>query len=145
MSTGTSRSTKKQTETIPDDWDDEVSEDEEVEPADPKKVWEEAEKQPPAKAMPVIVSKTAGGSAGPFVPPAEAFAKPRQILRRQPTSSSTSGNQDPNNGANGAEGKAISLADRERVYLDARERIFGNSASPSPRPSTPSQTTDRAT
>jgi hypothetical protein len=42
MSTGTSRSTKKQTETIPDDWDDEVSEDEEVEPADPKKVWEEA-------------------------------------------------------------------------------------------------------
>jgi len=42
MSAASSRSNKKQAEDVPDDWEDDVSEDEVPNNVDSKKVWEEA-------------------------------------------------------------------------------------------------------
>jgi len=140
MSAASSRSNKKQAEDVPDDWEDDVSEDEVPNNVDSKKVWEEAEKLPAPKSMPIITSRPGGGSGGPFVPPAEAFAKPRQILRRQPTSSSgtsSRGSQEPGAGSAESDSNRTSLAKREKAYLDARDRIFGNgkpASSNSPNP-----------
>jgi len=148
MSTAPSRSNKKQAENVPDDWDDDVSEDDAPNKVDSKKIWEEAEKLPAPKAMPVITSSHGAGSSGSFIPPAEAFSKPRQILRRQPTSSSTSssgGGPDPNNGSSESESNRISLAAREKAYLDARDRIFGSGKPASPSPSNSQQPTDHRT
>jgi hypothetical protein len=67
----------------------------------------------------------------PFIPPAEAFNKPRQILRRQlPSSKSVlSGeNRTTNSGQSTlkeGDPRYSSLVERERAYLDARGRIFG--------------------
>jgi SUZ domain len=81
--------------------------------------------------MPIITSKTGGASNVPFIPPAEAFNKPRQILRRQPPSSKSvlSGENRTNNSdqptIKEGDPRYSSLVEREKAYLDARGRIFG--------------------
>lgn len=131
MSSPTPISRHKESKHIPDDWEDEDEDEEPQVTQDSKTIWDEANKRPATNNMPIIMAKTGGGSSVPFVPPAEAFNKPRQILRRQPASSS--GTQTPNSGQStprDGEGKHHTLADREKAYLDARGRIFGKSDSP---------------
>jgi len=135
MSSPTPISRRKEPEHIPDDWEDDDDEDVPQVTQDSKMIWDEANKRPATNNMPIIMARTGGGSSVSFVPPAEAFNKPRQILRRQLTANgSGSGTQtpDPNSGRSSpkeGDNKHHTLAEREKAYLDARDRIFGKSDS----------------
>lgn len=80
------------------------------------------------KSMPIITSKSSGSSSVAFIPPAEAFKKPRQILKRGNGSSQSTPNSGQSTPKDG-DGRLSSLADRERAYMDARDRIFRSSES----------------
>lgn len=85
--------------------------------------------------MPIIMNKSSGSSSVAFIPPVEAFKKPRQILRRGGgPPGNASGRSTPNSGQStpkdkDTDGRLSSLAERERAYMDARDRIFRSSES----------------
>jgi len=124
---------------VPDDWDDDDDEDEgeNADSKDSKEIWAEANQESASKNMPIITTRNGGTSHASFVPPAEAFNKPKRILQRQPPSSNSvlsEGNSAQNSGLStphDREARNNSLAERERVYFDVRDRIFGNSRSSS--------------
>jgi len=99
-----------------------------VDTKDSKEIWEEANQQPTSKNMPIITTRSGGASHTSFIPPAEAFKKPKRILQRSSNSVHSEGNSAQNSGLSTPhDGEAKTLAERERVYLDARDRIFGSS------------------
>ncbi|KAI9432938.1 hypothetical protein H4582DRAFT_1017589 [Lactarius indigo] len=102
------------TRTIPDDWDDDPSSDEE----DSQKIWEDANKAGPMPELVLASSRT--GSTPNVVPPASAFQSPVRILKRSP--------QKPTNTGQSASATTETFAERSARYNAARERIFADTS-----------------
>ncbi|TFK53189.1 hypothetical protein OE88DRAFT_1353562 [Heliocybe sulcata] len=97
---------------VPDDWDAESDEEEE----DSKAVWEAANSKPP---MPTILPSQTSTSTPTSIPPLEALKPTMKILKR-PTASFN--HSDP---LKTSADQSQSLQERERLYREARQRIFG--------------------
>ncbi|KZT22936.1 hypothetical protein NEOLEDRAFT_1137296 [Neolentinus lepideus HHB14362 ss-1] len=104
---------------IPDDWDADTDEEEE----DSKAVWEAANSKSP---MPTILPSQTSTSTPTSLPPLEALKPKMKILKRQTAST---GPSEPQHAGND---QGQSLQERERLYREARERIFGQGAVQAP-------------
>ncbi|KAF9011931.1 hypothetical protein BDQ17DRAFT_797060 [Cyathus striatus] len=112
-----------------DDWEDEDDEEEEDIPPpsqdpDPaaesnKKLWEDANSKPSAPMPYVVLSPSA--TTPVVAPPSGAFQPTMRILKRpSPASNSSSGS------GSATPAKEGGFKEREKRYLEARERIFGS-------------------
>ncbi|KAF5348078.1 hypothetical protein D9758_010045 [Tetrapyrgos nigripes] len=108
---------------VRDDWEDEDEEQDVPNGEVNRKIWEEADRKA-SEPMPILV---ASSSSRPVAaPPAAAFQPVLKILKR-PQSNPNS--PPPTISASTS---AESFQEREARYQAARNRIFGESASPSP-------------
>jgi len=98
-------------QSVPDDWDKDDDEEEEV---DNQKIWEDANTRAP---MPQLLISSSSTTTPVATPPVTAFQGPMRILKRpsQNSSSNSFSSQAPTE----------TLAQREARYQAARERIFG--------------------
>ncbi|TDL20648.1 hypothetical protein BD410DRAFT_871175 [Rickenella mellea] len=116
----------KQTQPVPDEWDND-----DEESVDSEKVWQQANTQTP---MPQVILSSSSTARTAVAPPPEALQGPLRILKRP--------NKTPSPGVNGGVSPSASLKslkEREKEYQAARDRIFASSSgggggSPSPSP-----------
>ncbi|KAI0828206.1 hypothetical protein BC628DRAFT_1364590 [Trametes gibbosa] len=109
---------------VRDDWDDDDNDDDDAREQDgPQRLWEEANTRAP---MPHVVMASSSTSAAAALSPPPAALQPVLRILKRPSASTTASpstlQSAPTSG---------SYAEREAAYHAARERIFGEAASPS--------------
>ncbi|KZP12926.1 hypothetical protein FIBSPDRAFT_936634 [Athelia psychrophila] len=98
---------------VPDDWD---NDDEDEEPQDNQKIWEDANTRAPMPEL-VISSSSATPTSAPL-PPSTIFQPQLRILKRPSASTNSSA-------SSASQTPTETLSEREARYDAARQRIFG--------------------